>query len=135
VIAFPPGTTLLTANHRLHWAPRNARTQALRAAAKARALQMRIPRIERAMIAVEYDPPPQRKADRHPLASQRVTDSGNLWPTAKALLDGIVDAGVLGDDDKTRVAGEACAVTLRTHPRGRLRLRITELPPADAEAA
>jgi hypothetical protein len=32
-------------------------------------------------------------------------DAGNLYPTAKAIVDGLVDAGVLVDDDNTRVIG------------------------------
>ncbi|WP_157366295.1 hypothetical protein [Arthrobacter sp. Soil763] len=32
-------------------------------------------------------------------------DPGNLYPTAKAVLDGIVDAGLLSDDDWLHVVG------------------------------
>jgi hypothetical protein len=32
-------------------------------------------------------------------------DPGNLYPTAKACVDGLVDAGLLVDDDHTRVIG------------------------------
>ena len=32
-------------------------------------------------------------------------DPGNLYPTAKACVDGLVDAGLLVDDDYTRVVG------------------------------
>jgi crossover junction endodeoxyribonuclease RusA len=32
-------------------------------------------------------------------------DPGNLYPTAKAILDGIVDAGILTDDDHLHVIG------------------------------
>ena len=32
-------------------------------------------------------------------------DPGNLYPTAKAILDGIVDAGILTDDDHVHVIG------------------------------
>jgi hypothetical protein len=32
-------------------------------------------------------------------------DPGNLYPTAKACLDGIVDAGLLADDDHKHVIG------------------------------
>lgn len=32
-------------------------------------------------------------------------DPGNLYPTAKACVDGLVDAGLLTDDDHTRVIG------------------------------
>lgn len=32
-------------------------------------------------------------------------DPGNLYPTAKAILDGLVDSGLIKDDDYTRVIG------------------------------
>ena len=32
-------------------------------------------------------------------------DPNNLWPTIKAAVDGLVDAGLLTDDDHTRVIG------------------------------
>ena len=32
-------------------------------------------------------------------------DPGNLYPTAKACLDGLVDAGMVADDDWTHVLG------------------------------
>lgn len=32
-------------------------------------------------------------------------DPGNLYPTAKAILDGLVDSGLIEDDDYTRVIG------------------------------
>lgn len=32
-------------------------------------------------------------------------DPGNLYPTAKACVDGLVDAGLIVDDDYTRVIG------------------------------
>jgi len=32
-------------------------------------------------------------------------DPGNLYPTAKACVDGLVDAGLLTDDDHTRLIG------------------------------
>lgn len=32
-------------------------------------------------------------------------DPGNLYPTAKACVDGLVDAGLIADDDHTRVIG------------------------------
>ncbi|WP_067191867.1 hypothetical protein [Micrococcus lylae] len=32
-------------------------------------------------------------------------DPNNLWPTVKACVDGLVDAGLLEDDDHTRVIG------------------------------
>jgi crossover junction endodeoxyribonuclease RusA len=127
VIQFPPGTPLLTANARLHWAARNERTQALRDAAATLARAQRIPELAAADIVVEYEPPPSRKASRHPVHSQRVTDSDALWPTQKAALDGLTDAGVFSDDRRERVRRVTCAVCRQTHPQGLLRVLITEI--------
>jgi hypothetical protein len=55
----------------------------------------------------------------------------NLYPTAKALVDGVVDYGFLADDNNAHVVGPVClpgikytkpGVTLRIHsiPRGGL---------------
>ena len=53
-------------------------------------------------------------------------DPGNLYPTAKAIVDGLVDAGLLEDDDHTRVIGPdmrhggigpaAIILTIQEHP-------------------
>jgi hypothetical protein len=40
----------------------------------------------------------------HP-GSRRRLDPANLYPSFKAAIDGLVDAGVLEDDDHTRVVG------------------------------
>lgn len=127
VVEFPPGTTLLTANARLHWAARSARTRALRDAAQVLARAARIPQLEHADIVVEYEPPPPRKHMRHPRASQRITDSDALWPTQKAALDGIADAGVFASDHHDHVRRVTCMVKAKTHRQGLLRVRIIEL--------
>lgn len=38
-------------------------------------------------------------------ADNRRRDPGNWYPTAKAIVDGLVDAGILIDDDHTKVVG------------------------------
>lgn len=126
-IEYPPGTMLLTGNDRMHWAARSARTRALRDAAQVLARAAGIPPVEHADIVVEYEVPPRRKAMRDPRASQRITDSDALWPTEKAALDGITDAGVFPSDRREHVRRVTCVIKARTHRRGLLRVRIIEL--------
>lgn len=52
-------------------------------------------------------------------------DPGNLYPTAKACVDGLVDAGLLPDDDYTRVIGPDMRHGGTGNPE--LILEITEL--------
>jgi len=84
----------LTANQRLHWRPRAARTKTWREAAAWRARQAKMPRIDRARVVGELR-----------FAQRRRRDPANWAPTAKACVDGLVDAGVFDDDDATRVDG------------------------------
>jgi crossover junction endodeoxyribonuclease RusA len=115
-IALPAGMELLNANDRdSHWARRRRITGALREAAAWLARQQRIPALPRARILGVYEPPDRRRRD-----------PANLYPSFKACVDGLVDAGVLLDDDAAHLdgpdmrLGEACR-------QGRLVLHITEL--------
>ena len=127
VIELPPGTEIRTANDRGNVYALNAVTQALKTLMVDLVTKIhKLPRIERAYIVVEYQPPPKRKQDRHPLASKRIEDQDNLAPTAKALVDGLVKAGVLPGDSRKRVRSEL-RLLAETHPRGLVRVRITEV--------
>jgi hypothetical protein len=88
------GLGWLTENQREHWAPRSQRTRGWRLAAFQEARKHRLPRIEYARVVCEV-----RFTDR------RLRDPGNWSPTAKACVDGLVDAGVFDNDDSTRVIG------------------------------
>lgn len=105
VVELPPGMRLLNANERLHHRPKGDITRALRqAAAKAVA---ECPALSAALEAARPKPVFQRV---HVLGVLRPVTKGrrdpaNWYPTFKALLDGVVDAGVLEDDDHTRVDG------------------------------
>lgn len=88
------GLRWLTANQREHWAPRSQRVRGWRLAAYQSALRAKLPRIEYARVICEVN-----------FTDTRIRDPGNWSPTAKACVDGLVDAGVFDDDDSTRVLG------------------------------
>lgn len=55
---------------------------------------------------------------------KRRSDVGNLYPTAKAVVDGLVDAGLVADDDNRHVLGPDMrpgrVVSLKDYPGGGL---------------
>ena len=116
--------TRLTSNHRPHWTARARITKEWREMGHKRALEARIPRLARARIDVQWLPPTRA---RH--------DPANAAPMIKALVDGIVAAGVLDDDDSAHLDGPHVTLGPLTpvgaHMRGTaaLRVTVTELPP------
>lgn len=105
VIELPTGLPLLNANQRMHHHDKRRITRALReaafeavsesptlmdalAAAKPHAL------FQRAHILGVYRP-----------ATNGRCDPANWYPSFKACVDGLVDAGLLDDDDHTRLVG------------------------------
>jgi hypothetical protein len=127
VLEFEPGMEILPSNTRLSRYPKARVVRALREQGWGAAKKARLPRLECADIHVTYVPPPRRKKDRHPLASARVEDSGALTLTAKALIDGIRDAGVFADDNRKHVRRESYEVLGWSCPRGQVVVRITEV--------
>jgi hypothetical protein len=128
VIEMEPGTPILSANNRMDRYARNRRTQDLRDRIGALvACRYKLPRIGKADITVEYFPPPRLKRLRHPFASECISDSDNLAPTGKALVDGIVACGIFPSDSKRYVRSVRLMVNEETHPRGFLRVTITEV--------
>lgn len=90
----PSGLQLLNSNQRPHPMVRAKLTRALRAAGRDAAAAVGIPRLERAYVIAELRPNDRRRRD-----------PGNWYPAAKGVVDGLVDAGVLDDDDHTRLIG------------------------------
>lgn len=89
IVALPAGMKLLNANDRTHWRTRARVTDALRQAAKLTARNARVPAMRQATIKAVLHPHDKRHRDAH-----------NWAPSFKAAIDGIVDAGVLPDDDE-----------------------------------
>ena len=117
MLVLPPGLKLLNLNDRTHWAARHRRSQSLKKAAWAMALQAKIPVLERVVIVIEYQPP-----------DRRWRDPDNVAPSAKALIDGCVAAGCLINDDSRYVAEVTCRIG-QPYPKGRLLLHLTEVGP------
>jgi crossover junction endodeoxyribonuclease RusA len=122
-IALPAGLALLSLNDRGHWAARYRRSEALKKAAWALALQQRIPRLERVSVTVEYQPRDLRRRD-----------GDNIAASAKALIDGLRAAGVLPEDDSRHVTEVTCRIGA-LYPKGRLVLTLTEVATAGSEAS
>jgi crossover junction endodeoxyribonuclease RusA len=118
-IEFPPRQKLLNANQRMHHQPRNRIVQQLRGDAFKLAKFHKVPQLKRARIVCFYDPPTRGR----PAAK----DVHNLYPTGKALVDGLVDAGVLEDDCDEFLEGPDMRPGT-PFPGGRVVLLITELP-------
>lgn len=81
---------MLTANDKLHWARRASLTKQLRRwgyflGCEGRGVECL--HLARARVVFEVAYPDRRRRDRH-----------NLAPTIKAMLDGLIDAGLLPDD-------------------------------------
>lgn len=112
VLDFPRPDEWVSANARDHWAVKAAKTKAWREAAATHAQAANIPLLHRVHFTCE----PR-------WTTRKRRDALNIAPTIKAVIDGIVDAGVIVDDADEYVTG----VEVRNGPaaKGVARLRIT----------
>lgn len=94
-VELPPKTVLLTANQTLGIHAKASRVKALRHTGWAMARYFKLPRLERAHVFYVL----------HPDTKTRRRDPGNWAPSAKAVIDGFVDAGLLPDDNSERLLG------------------------------
>jgi hypothetical protein len=126
VIELPEGTPIVTGNTRMHYHAKNRVIrnlhEVMRSLVRGRA-QITVP----VHITVEYASPPRLRAKRHPLASECILDHDNLWPTYKACADGLVRAGLLAGDTKRYVGPGNVVLADETHPRGLVRVTISEV--------
>lgn len=89
-----PADLWMSANDRMHWAPKAKRTRGLRETGYAVAMEQAPGTPGTCHVAAFIGYPRGGKAD-----------PANAAPTVKALIDGLVDAGVWPDDDSTYVIG------------------------------
>lgn len=94
-IELPAGLFLLNDNQRLHHRRKAEYIELIRRASGFAARAAKLPTLQR--IHVFYVV--------HPKPGIRRRDPGNWSPTAKAAIDGLVDAGVVPDDNSDRVLG------------------------------
>lgn len=120
-LTVPPGLKLITLNDRLHHMAKHRYTKALREAGWALAKQQRIPALARVRIDGVLIPADRRDRDAH-----------NWMLSAKALVDGVVDAGVIPGDATPYLLGPFLTVADEPSKPQRLVLTITELPALEA---
>lgn len=94
-LELPAEINLMNANDRMHPARRAGFIKVIRQAAWAMARHHKIPALQRAHVFYVV----------HPDIKERRRDPGNWSPSAKAAVDGLVDAGVLPDDNHERLLG------------------------------
>ena len=112
----PPGIELLNANDRFHYKQRAKRVERLRTEAYKLAMQNPMT-FSKVKVKCTF-----RAADN------RRRDSANFYPSYKSGLDGIVDAGVIKDDnDKYVVSFEMVRGENRTDKKSQLIIEIIEV--------
>jgi len=96
-VEIPPRAVLINANENLNKYDKARRVKALRNTGWAMARAHKVPALQRAHIFYVFHPDTAN--------GKRRRDSGNWSPSAKALVDGFVDAGVLPDDTHEHLLG------------------------------
>ncbi|WP_097865859.1 hypothetical protein [Streptomyces sp. rh34] len=94
-LALPVNTLLINANQNLHYRKKTELIKALRQTAWATARAANLPALQRAHIFYVI----------HPDTKTRRRDPGNWSPSVKAVVDGLVDAGILPDDNHHHLLG------------------------------
>lgn len=118
VIRFPAPGPLINANHRRHWRARAQETRLWRNATNLHTYRHLGP-------PTDAGRPPSLVVAFLPVPDNRRRDPHNYYPTIKAIIDGLVDAGVWPDDNPTYVT------TAEPQLRAGLDEVIVELHPWD----
>jgi hypothetical protein len=84
----------MSANDRMHWAPKAKRTKALRQLGYTVAMREPVGAFDTCHVAAFIG-----------YTRNGTADPANAAPTVKALIDGLTDAGVWPDDDSVHVIG------------------------------
>ncbi|MFI9845130.1 hypothetical protein ACIHFD_49485 [Nonomuraea sp. NPDC051941] len=116
VLQMPAGMALRNENDRGHWGTLSRKTKALRRTAYWQTKAAKIPAMQKASVVGVYEPPTP-----HPRR-----DPANWYPSFKAVVDGMIDAGMLPDDNSERLEGPDMRIG-DVHPKGRLVLYVTDL--------
>jgi crossover junction endodeoxyribonuclease RusA len=112
----------LTSNDRPSWQKRQRLTRDMRLAS--RLLARRIPHFDAIEVSLTWV-----------VADRRKRDGGeNLAPTFKAMIDGLVDADVVDDDDQAHVRRGPSLIEYRPDEVPHMVLRITPIRPEPQEA-
>lgn len=123
-IELPPRTVLLNANRTKMSVYERARiVKALRHTGWAMARRRKVPGLQRAHVFYVIHPDSTVKGGRR-------RDPGNWAPSAKAVIDGFVDAGVLPDDNSERLLGPDPRIG-EPVPGSQLVLYVTDLDAMD----
>lgn len=85
---------VLNLNDREHWRLKANKSKYIRQLAEQIARASRAPHLKRALLTVEIAFPDRKRRDSH-----------NWMATVKPIVDGLVDAGVLPDDDAEHLLG------------------------------
>lgn len=88
------GKHWINSNDRSFWMERSRRTKAWRDLARDQAVTLFVPHLQAGHVICELI-----------FGDRRRRDPANWAPTAKACIDGLVDAGVFPDDDYKHVTG------------------------------
>jgi len=129
-IELPAGLRLLNANQRLHHVPKAKLTAAIRDAAMEAVADN--PTLMNALAQAKPGPLFQRAhilGLLHP-ATERRADPANWYPSFKAAVDGLVDAGLLDDDDHEHVVGPDMRLGTKVKG-GQLVLIVSGLKPGE----
>lgn len=117
-ITLTPPAEFINVNQRYHWRKKAKLTKAWRDAARLAALDTYTGVWETARVVCSIR-----------FATNHRRDAGNYYPTAKAIVDGLVDAAVFPDDDDSRIVGP----DMRRHiPNGSPLVTITITPLEDS---
>lgn len=115
-VTLPPKLPLLSSNQRPHWATKARRTRLIRDTAAWTTRALREAPMERVVVTAVVHP-----------KTNRQFDPDNYHPTAKAALDGVVDAGLLPDDDTRHVIRTSYEAGPKTPEGWRFELHIEEI--------
>ena len=94
----------LTANQRMHWAEKSRVTREVRQTTCLLARSRKAPSTSRLVVTLHYRQAVKRRLDAH-----------NLYALVKPCVDGLVDAGIVPDDDTEHVSTPEPVI----HPPGK----------------